>query len=994
MKILIVQLSDLHCGDQADQFSLKIEKAVSALHSIEECDQIVLIINGDLTNTAAPNEFKAAKRVIGKFISECSDKKSYGFINILVVPGNHDMVLPANSRTGADIESWKSKDEHLPEELNRLKSFYEYANSKNCFKYHELYDVRTLDIGGVKIQFCLLNSAPFSTRKAEDKELHYFPAYVEEKLVRSTDCDLKITIMHHHYEWCVWDTKEMLKRAISTDDITFFGHDHKSEALTITSASGIKNNIIMGGKFALDSNLNSAFNAVVYDTETKKINRYSFDWSIEDKLFTPSDQGFIDRHSALLRPTNNYLKKILKDNQGLSESFTDYYVFPKLAIEGGAFSDDDNIEYLDAEKIFNALKEVKAIRITGENGTGKTALIKFLYAQSVEYGFIPIMVEKRDYDSRIDKMFKDLFEGQYPIITDNSYQAYVQADNSKKIIFVDDIDLIKSPIARENLIKAIIDSGKLLIYTTRERNDNLEETVRNKLQDKEICSLDILLTYKETRDKLVENVGKLLDKSQKDIQLIKQALDYFVQYQAGLFTFTPGNMLQYIKCFMNSEDMSKKSGQTLSAVYETNIRNSIFAHLKQSSANLYLMFLEYMADQMYFELKTEYISIQQLESIVNEYNLKRVTDINAKQFLVDCKEARILKEDDHSFSIGFYEKNIYAYFVAKAINREINRSNEAMKKLMYVMDRICFGINDTIILFLSFIRSNIGIIITIAEKANEMMAEYPEWDFEQRNIPFLHYDTQIPDTLPTPHERKTTHKRIEKIEEERHDVVKFRGIFDYDENDINKRKYIILKALKYTQLVGRALIDHYGALEAEDINLLQKTIYSIPQKIIYATLFPYQENAEKIVQSLVSFAKEHMPDEKIDENRVKEDLAQAGSVLALNIMNDIAYNASNDCTIVALRSYPQNNYNSKVYELMMEENVGNTTEFVNRAISLRKELDDSLFARMLIAQIARKHLIYTSNVDHRDMDRLLSGNVLSAGNKASLLISKGIKSKG
>lgn len=77
---------------------------------------------------------------------------------------------------------------------------------------------------------------------------------------------------------------------------------------------------------------------------------------------------------------------------------------------------------------------------------------------------------------------------------------------------------------------------------------------------------------------------------------------------------------------------------------------------------------------------------------------------------------------------------------------------------------------------------------------------------------------------------------------------------------------------------------------------------------------------------------------------------------------------------------------------MMEENTGNTAEFVAKAVSLRKQLDNNPYAKILVAQIARKHIIYTSNIDHRQIDKLLSGNVLSANNKAVLLLEQGTKS--
>lgn len=97
------------------------------------------------------------------------------------------------------------------EELKRLSNLFGYSQTKQCFTEDKLCDVRMLTLGRTKVQLCMLNSAPFSTRKREDKQLHYFPTYVAEKLERSHEATLKITVMHHHYEWCEWNTKEMLK---------------------------------------------------------------------------------------------------------------------------------------------------------------------------------------------------------------------------------------------------------------------------------------------------------------------------------------------------------------------------------------------------------------------------------------------------------------------------------------------------------------------------------------------------------------------------------------------------------------------------------------------------------------------------------------------------------------------------------------------------------------------------------------------------------------
>ena len=87
------------------------------------------------------------------------------------------------------------------------------------------------------------------------------------------------------------------------------------------------------------------------------------------------------------------------------------------------------------------------------------------------------------------------------------------------------------------------------------------------------------------------------------------------------------------------------------------------------------------------------------------------------------------------------------------------------------MEHICFGINDTIVIFLSFIRSNTQIILKIAEQARALLSEYVEWNFAERNIPFLHQTPDLASKVPSAKERKEANQKTEKIEKERHDIM-------------------------------------------------------------------------------------------------------------------------------------------------------------------------------------------------------------------------------
>lgn len=95
----------------------------------------------------------------------------------------------------------------------------------------------------------------------------------------------------------------------------------------------------------------------------------------------------------------------------------------------------------------------------------------------------------------------------------------------------------------------------------------------------------------------------------------------------------------------------------------------------------------------------------------------------------------------------------------------------------------------------------------------------------------------------------------------------------------------------------------------------------------------------------------------------------------------------------ALRDIELPNSNYKIMQLLMEENTGNTEEFISRSILLRKELDTNTYAKTLIAQIARVHIIYTSRIDHRQINRLISGKVIAPQGKKTLLLEQGKKAE-
>ena len=115
-------------------------------------------------------------------------------------------------------------------------------------------------------------------------------------------------------------------------------------------------------------------------------------------------------------------------------------------------------------------------------------------------------------------------------------------------------------------------------------------------------------------------------------------------------------------------------------------------------------------------------------------------------------------------------------------------------------------------------------------------------------------------------------------------------------------------------------------------------------------------------------------------------LGEAGVIFTLNLMNDIAYNATSTSTYAVLNDIDLHNSNYALQNLMMAENAGITPNFVEKALDMNSHYQKDPFIQSLIRLVARKHIIQTSHIDHRHIDKLISGKVLSADSKKTLLL--------
>lgn len=315
MKIAIIHISDFHVRAGDNFLPQKIEGVLSALNILGKVDDYIVVFSGDLSQSGKVNEFKQSRYLLGSIISGIKQKNNNKFVNLFMVPGNHDLCLPKEARVRKDIQEHYDNntiEELIPTEISYLENYYLYSNANGRKPYDIFLSKRNCTFDNYKIQFNLINTAPFSTLEPDDKELHYFPDDKMHLLKRNEDVNLCITVMHHSCEWFNWNYKSNLEKVIiDNSEFLLYGHDHREHTTSLSIDNSLDTWISSAGEMKFSSlDIEDSFNAIVVDTENNSFNGYVFNWDKSTKIYThriSAEQKSLQNHSSKLMPLPSFV---------------------------------------------------------------------------------------------------------------------------------------------------------------------------------------------------------------------------------------------------------------------------------------------------------------------------------------------------------------------------------------------------------------------------------------------------------------------------------------------------------------------------------------------------------------------------------------------------------------------------------------------------------------------------------------------------------------
>lgn len=997
MKVAIIHISDFHVKESERFIDEKISRFLDSINVLGNIDDYAIVFSGDLAHSGQSNEYKSSTYLMARIINGIKQKSIGKFVEVLIVPGNHDLTLDAKSRDRAYIQKHYDGgciESIVAGEIDLLKNFYDNVHSNSRIPYDGIIYSFIHSYGDYRIQFNLINTSLFSTLEPNDKELHYFPHEKMKYLKKGDNVNLCITIMHHSCEWFNWKYKSDLEKTIiNNSEILLSGHDHRDDTKTVTIENDLNTWISCAGEMKFSEfNFQDSFNAIVVDTEANTFCGYIFDWIHREKIFvhrTVVENKSFERKLGEFAPLPSFIKELKEDTYNASEDFTKYFVFPKLISERkNEFGKYEEVK--TNEELLEYLDKKKKLLISGPSNSGKSTLLKYLYCTLVSKKIPLLLFVDSTTKINLKNFTKRLFEDQYgenPLL----FERYQQAPKEKKVLIVDGWEQLSEKRNREQLLQIIEDQFEYIIFSANNVQHNIKDLVQDEISKKHTFQeLHIKPFYSETRNQLVRNICMLNSPNNyEDIERVNRLIDGLVNNNSHLFSLNPGFIIRYTGYFIKDRYYDYAKGEAIfSKVFEYELQRSIMEFTKKIDFDEVLTVFEEIAGYMYIS-RNDILRIEEVRNIIEEYNAEYGTKVNPSLIFDIGKRSKLFRETD-DLSIYFANKNYLAYFIAKYLLRMAQNDVPDNSGMQYALKNICFGINSDIILFISYLLSNTKTVMSIIAQAGELLSPWEEIDFSRNNIAFLRKSKPSQIDAPAKEDHDKMKQSQENAEEAKYNdsIIEARGLFEYDESVIDEYPYRLIRAIKYTEMICKALPAFNSSMKLMQKDQLINSIYSYPHKIVFAMLKPIDEKIDILCDELLAFTQRNKIEKKSGVAYNKEDILNLfisySNALILSIYDHFSQLCTSPKTIDLLSAMNYAETNKRLEKLMIIENYGNTEVFMKEAEGIIKTSKDEVYNH-LVKLVVRKHLLCNPELPYNKRQQIVDVFFGKDARKAMLL---------
>lgn len=789
--------------------------------------------------------------------------------------------------------------------------------------------------------------------------------------------------MHHDYEWFDEESKRHLQNALANRcDLLLCGHDHNNRADFLETDSEKNLYILRGGEIDITGYKESTFSIYELDLDNLEINIEFLRWNRQDSVFTSSNEitkKIIAKDETVLRPQDNFIDDYINVIDENDLSGKDIFTFP--GVFKNIESDPKQKRIIESPaELFEAIRNRKLVNLIGKSQSGKTSLLREMYRRSIDRGFSPIYLDKNNSRPSLAYLIPELIAEQYgQHDTDKSRFAQVRLD--KKILFIDDFDKIKKKSKDNVFLNKLLEYvGHIVITSSTPLEDSFLEDVKASLNaENYVDAYHIRDFYKESRDELITKVCSYLghESLAEEISII---VDKGIHRHRLLYRLSPDYIIQNVFYFINNSGISDHADDApFSIIFEANTAKRIetaFKRLKDelpgnnasdSIVQQIMTLLAVLAFKMHTD-KDVSITTNDFNELVSAYIEEYGLSIDAHTLLsISIKSGIITRDSNHN--IKFTSINYHSYFVAKRINSLIHQRVNVSEDLQYLLENICFDVNECILLFLSYLREDTQFTMSILNSLDEILKDSEALSFDDNNIAFFSKTVSSNVAMMTKDRKEAHSKLIGENEEAMEDqLIAYNEIYDYDEAENCSRWNNALRSSRYLEMLGKLLISQFALLKQTEKEEIAAALYEYPNRLLFCEL----KELDDLFDDLANYLYEEFQEDGITREMINDTLIRVALAECLSKYDSVAYSSVNAVTLPVLTDAKADNTNHRIQQLIMIENAQNSGSFLNQAIKNFEKADQAKnpTEKILIRGIVNKHLSEHRSVPNSKLQKI------------------------
>lgn len=985
-KIVILHLSDLHINSDKDIRVINVNKIVDVLNAVPFFSNIIIIVSGDIAYSGMREQYNIAFKMFGTIISMIKRNYSGIKVDFMIVPGNHDVNL-STDKGALEIEKILNAglgESAIERELEKQENYYNYAKGNYCvYVKNPLCCIKNREYEDVSMKIFLFNTALFSTLD-NDKGLHYLPMKLLNQIKEIENADINIAVMHHSQHWFHEKVKHHLEELLLKKcQIVFYGHEHNIGTKVIHK-EGYNVIFLAGGELCNKGDWNnSEFYMDILDTQENTISVNKYRWNVGRQFYECKSENTYslnnDKRNSEFIYDKDFLIYLKKDKfNSISEDVSDYYIFQGVE-ELKSYSTVEPKTFNEPDEFVNEILEKKRIVILGSEDAGKTVLLKQLFLRLNIEQYCSLFCDVSELTNiSIKKFLKTIFRQNYED-NDGEFDQFMQLPKSQKAIFLDNIqDMDESQFF--SLLKWLDDQFDIIVYSTKKVVE-LDPVERLK-QNAELtmyAQYKIMPFYLSKRDKLIGKIVELKEEgSAEEKRELVERISASLKMLRKMYSMNPYFIIQYTVYYCNNfKDTFATDGDVFSKVFESNLIYAIRPYAKGITVDKILVLLDEVAYWCY-KNRSNTIDQKNVSDIIFGYNEKHGDDVDYVDFITICVKAKILQKMSIGGQYRFPDRNRLAYFVARQIIRLWN-DNLDDTDLKELIQFVKYGINASVILFITYLTDNMYLIRNIIDKTFEYTCEWKSFDPVNVNIPYL---AQMAGNieLQAPNEKDKHNDEEKEYKQEKQEIAEFenshmivKDYFDYDTCDSEEELNQIIRSMSLLDIVAKCMPGFEHRMDKKDKDKIIELVYNMPGQIFMRWANLVEKEKEDLLEYLLNeYRNVYLAPREWDSVK-KDDMLlylQIESIsLLLELMNMAMNGAVKEYTFKYFRSEKLQNVLHKIQYFMALVKLDKVDEIIE-FLDIIEEETSKVIPNYMKRRVLKNYLIKSKKITASKLQQL------------------------